>query len=451
MFKSLRLRLAIASVLAIGVSLLLLWAAVGFIFINYLGQQYRAEMGAFTDTIATKLVVVDGHLEMPSPPTDPRFLSPGGGRYWQVQTGDGRTLRSRSLWDVEIPKAGVPPEPPFGFGRVEGPGGEPILVQRSALEISDRGVSYPFVIDVGFPAGELIDPLIEHQSRARLVMLMGAGLLLLAALLQAYVVLRPFKRLREQVADVRTGRLRQLAGTVPSEVMPLVEEINLLLFERETALEKARARASDLAHGLKTPLTVLAQLVEHLPAAQKNEAFQQIDLVRQRADRQLQAARLGVEQMLATDLESLIGKLIKVLDPVARARGLVWDADVQPGLAAEVDAADLAEALGNILDNAVKWASTTIRIKAISSLDSVVITVEDDGPGVRAEDREHVLRRGEYLDSEQGGSGLGLAICADIMLAYGGSIRLEDCDLGGLLVRLEFPAEGGRRVPPHPV
>ncbi|HBF32808.1 HAMP domain-containing sensor histidine kinase [Rhizobium sp.] len=451
MFKSLRFRLAIASVLAIGCALLLLWIAVGFLFINYVGEQYHAELSAITDTVTARLLVVDGELQIPSPPSDPRFASPSGGRYWQIRTREGRVFRSRSLWDVELPKDGIEIDPLFGFGRAEGPGGEMILVQHSTLEISDRGVNYPFEIYVGFPAAELTVPLDEHRNRSQLVMLMGACLLLPAALLQAYVVLRPFKRLREQVAKVRTGQIRLLDDGVPAEVTPLVEEINLLLFERENALEKARARASDLAHGLKTPLTVLAQLVEHLPSAHRDEAFAQIDLVRQRADRQLQAARLGVEQMLATDLGSLIGKLVKVLDPVARSRGVVWQVEVQPALTAEVDAADLAEALGNILDNAVKWASTTIRVRAISALESVVMTVGDDGPGVQKQDRQQVLRRGEYFEGEQGGSGLGLAICADIMVAYGGSISLDDCDLGGLQVRLEFPLEGGRRVPPHPV
>jgi signal transduction histidine kinase len=451
MFKSLRLRLAIASVLAVGGSLLLLWFAVGYLFVDYVGQQYRAELGVIADTVAARLIVKDGHLEMPSPPSDPRFTSLSGGRYWQVRRPDGSIMRSRSLWDVEIPRKLPPSDDPFHFSQIEGPGGVAILVQCSALEIADNGINYPFVLCVGFPAEELIEPLIEHRDRSRLVMLMGACLLLPAALLQAFVVLRPFKKLREQVAQVRTGKLRQLNGTVPGEVMPLVDEINLLLLERETAIEKARARASDLAHGLKTPLTVLTQLVEHLPAADRDEAFEQIDLVRQRADRQLQAARLGVEQMLATDLESLIGKLVKVLDPVARNRGLLWKVEVQPGLSVEADAADLAEALGNILDNAVKWARSVIRVQASGDGEIAVISVSDDGPGVLAKDRELVLRRGEYLDSEQGGSGLGLAICADIMLAYGGSIRLDECDLGGLLVRLEFPVEGGRRVPPHPV
>jgi signal transduction histidine kinase len=451
MFKSLRLRLAIASVVAIGVSLALLWLAVGFLFIDYVGQQYHSELSAITDTVTARLRVKNGRLEMPSPPSDPRFASPSGGRYWQVQTPDGRVMRSRSLWDVQIPKDGVPFEPPFGFGRVEGPGGVALLVQRSTLEISDLGVNYPFVIYVGFPAEELIGPLDEHRSRSRLVMLMGACLLLLAAFLQALVVLRPFKRLRMQVADVRVGKLRQLDAAVPGEVMPLVEEINLLLSEREIAIEKARARASDLAHGLKTPLTVLAQLVQYLPPAHRDEAFAQIDLVRQRADRQLQAARLGVEQMLATDLESLIGKLVKVLDPMARAKAIHWQVEVEAGLSVEADAADLAEALGNILDNAVKWAASMIRIEARSHDGRVDITVSDDGPGVPVNDREKVLRRGESLETEQGGSGLGLAICADIMAAYDGSVTLDACDLGGLRVRLEVPQKGGRRVPPHPV
>lgn len=450
MLRSLRFRLAVGSFLAIGLALLVLWLAVGFLFINYVGQQFSTEMGAIIDTIASRLKVENGRIEIVAPPSDPRFSTVSGGRYWQVSTPDGRSLRSRSLWDVELPASGMRTEGPFNFSRAEGPGGEEILLLRSEIRISDDGKDYPVIIYAGFPLADLIKPLDQHRERSRTVMLVTALVLVCTALLQARVVLKPLTGLRNEVSLVRAGQLRVMDDGVPLEVMPLVDEINLLLSDRQLAIEKARGRASDLAHGLKTPLTVLAQLVQHLPPAEREAAFEQIDLVRQRADRQLQAARLGVEQMQATDMQSLIGKLVKVLDPIAKARDLHWDAAVEPGLTIEADAGDLAEAIGNILDNAVKWAVSTIQIRAYAERTLATIVIGDDGPGVRPEDRQQVLRRGEFLDDKQGSSGLGLAICADIMTAYGGSLGLDQADIGGLLVTLRFPRNGGRQIPVHP-
>lgn len=132
-------------------------------------------------------------------------------------------------------------------------------------------------------------------------------------------------------------------------------------------------------------------------------------------------------------------------------RELAWDVEVEAGLAIEADAADLAEAIGNILDNATKWASSVIHVRAFGDRDMAMIVIGDDGPGVRPQDRQQVLRRGEFLDTDQGGSGLGLAICADIMTAYGGNLSLDQADIGGLLVTLQFPRNGGRQIPAHPI
>ncbi|MDQ0455470.1 sensor histidine kinase [Rhizobium paknamense] len=450
MLSSLRLRLAAGSVVAIALALLVLWLATGFLFIDYVEQQYKTEMSRIADALAARLKVRDGKLELVSSPTDASFITPTSGRYWQINTADGRIFRSRSLWDVEIPDH-VPAIRPVGFGRIEGPDGKGIIVQRTPMEVADQGKTYSVVIHTGFPEDELIAALEKHRNRSQVVMLAAAVLLLGSALFQTSVGLRPLSRLRDQVALVRGGNLSHLDEAVPSEVKPLVNEINLLLAEREAALEKARARASDLAHGLKTPLTVLSQLVPNLPASDRRTAFEQIDLIRQRADRQLQAARLGVEQMQTTDAEKLIRKLVGVLDPVAQSRGLTWAVTVDPDLKVEADAADLAEAIGNLLDNAVKWAAGEISVEATTREGMVAITISDDGPGVKNADRERVLRRGEHLGAEQAGSGLGLAISSDIVTAYGGTLILSEAAAGGLAVTMEIPERGGRRIPPHPV
>ncbi len=231
----------------------------------------------------------------------------------------------------------------------------------------------------------------------------------------------------------------------PSEVLPLTTELNLLLQERATAVERARARASDLAHGLKTPLTVLSHLADHLPEKEKGIALEQVDLIRQRADRQLQAARMGVEQMATTSVATLAGKLVNVLRPVTAARGIKWVTRIDRAMVIGIDPADLAEALGNLLDNAAKWAASQIGITAGTGDGEAWVRVEDDGPGIAEDAYDEVLRRGGSLGSQESGSGLGLAIAVDIAEAYGGRVTLGRSALGGLEVTLHLPLKDLRR------
>lgn len=184
MLRSLRFRLAIGSFLAIGLALMVLWFSVGYLFINYVGQQFKTEMNVTINIIASRLKVENGKIDIVSPPADPRFSTVSGGRYWQVWTPDGRNLRSRSLWDVELPRTGLHQEGPFDFSRAQGPDGEDILLLRNEIKISDEGIDYPVIIYAGFPLANLMEPLDQHRERSRSVMLITALVLLGAALLR---------------------------------------------------------------------------------------------------------------------------------------------------------------------------------------------------------------------------------------------------------------------------
>lgn len=451
MLRSLRMRFALGALVAISLALFIVWMSIGKLFIDYVTQSYEREMGAIVDTVAARLTVVDGQLQIAREPGDPRFALPGGGRYWQVSPKKGAILRSRSLWDVAIDPKNLLPDDLFGIGAVEGPDGQPIFLFSRDMTILVGQTPVAFTVYAGFPEREFLSVLDGYGRRVSAMFLMTSILLAGAAFLQASVGLRPLVRLSEKVTLIRLGQLRRMDEAVPSELTPLISEINMLLEEREKAVERARGRASDLAHGLKTPLTVLAHLADELPIARREVALEQIELIRQRADRQLQAARLGVEQMVTTDVESLAGKLVKVLQPLARDRNISWTIDIQPGLVAATDPGDLAEALGNILDNAVKWARSQIVLTARRLEDRVVIAVADDGLGVNEEDHDEVLRRGGRLGAGAAGTGLGLAISIDILEAYGGALQLAGSSMGGLLVTLEFPATSVRHTPRHPV
>lgn len=448
MMRSLRFRLAVGAVLAIAVALTLVWLFLSRLFTDYVVDRYASEMTAISDTLAARLVLEDGHLRLDGEPPDPRFSLPAGGRYWQVSRGDSEPpLRSRSLWDEAFEAASLHPSRYPGFAEAEGPDGAAVLVASRDMTIGEGAGAHAFTVYAAFSRSELDAALDGYHRPMRVMLLFMGGVLMLAAFLQGTVGLRPLNRLRDRVADIRAGRATHVDDEGPSEVRSLVTELNLLLEERETAVERARARASDLAHGLKTPLTVLSHLVETLPEEKRHIALQQIELVRQRADRQLQAARMGVERMAATSLPELTGKLVNVLTPFTREKKIRWQLDIEPGLTAEADPADVAEAVGNILDNAVRFARSHIEMTGKRAGPNVLLTIGDDGPGADPAHYERLLKRGARMDTEDGGSGLGLAISGDIVEAYGGRLDIGSSRLGGLEITLTFPAKGPGMAP----
>lgn len=448
MMRSLRLRLAVGAVIAIGLVLLVVWLSLTRLFTDYVVGRYRSEMMTIIDTLAVELTVRDGRLFLAREPADPRFGLPAGGRYWQISPVNGQPIRSRSLWDAVI-NQGPADRRYEGFSVSEGPDGLPMLVHSQALALGENPTATRFIASAAFPQKELDAALGDFQGRLRIMLLATAGVLAAAAFLQGAIGLMPLRRLGERAASVRAGRDRDFGTSGPSEVQPLVSEINLLLKEREVALERARGRASDLAHGLKTPLTVLAQLAERLPPEERILALRQVDLARQRAERQLQAARMGVERMATTSVLGLGGKLVSVLRPVTAERHIIWRVSIESSLSLDVDPADLAECLGNLLDNAAKWARSLICFSAHRSRDEIRILIEDDGPGIAESDREAILQRGVQLDNPDDakpeGAGLGLAISADIAEAYGATLTLDKSELGGLKAILTFPLQVTRR------
>ncbi len=446
MIRSLRFRLAIGALISIGVALWLAWFVLGHLFEDYVADQYSAEMTAVSDALGARLTIQQNGLSLASEPSDARFQIPAGGLYWQISPANGKPpLRSRSLWDQELSRQLFSPDLYCGFYQTEGPDGGPILITVREMSIGEGDALQRFTLYTAFSKNDMEEALATYHRPLVMMLIAIGALLFLAALLQSLVGLRPLSRLRQDVADIRAGRLPSIGAQGPSEVTPLVNEINLLLSERENAVERARARASDLAHGLKTPLTVLSHLVEDLPGARRETALQQIELVRQRADRQLQAARMGVEQMATTSLLGISGKLVSVLSPVTENRGIDWELDIDPALTVQADPADAAEAIGNILDNAVRFARRRIALTASRGDGGMVfLHIADDGPGVTPERYASMLKRGvrgqQEEDNDGAGTGLGLAISGDIANAYGGKLSLSRSHMGGLEAVLCLPA-----------
>ena len=278
-----------------------------------------------------------------------------------------------------------------------------------------------------------------------------AGVVAVAGMIAGLVVVRraisPLDDLRARLARIRGGHERTLGGAYPSEVQPLVDDLNALLEHRDETVRRALAKAGDLAHGLKTPLALLAQDAERDRAAGHCEIAdaidEQVDRMRRQMDYHLahaRAAASGATPGLRSPVRDSAEGLARTLRRLNVDRGIVIDVAAPPAHVVRAGREDLDEMLGNLLDNACKWARTRVTIESRATPASVTILVDDDGPGLELSMREAVLRRGVRADEAAPGSGFGLAIVRDLSEVYGGSISLEASLLGGLRASLRLPA-----------
>jgi signal transduction histidine kinase len=274
---------------------------------------------------------------------------------------------------------------------------------------------------------------------AVIFMILGLG--------QVRIGLSPVNQLRSRLAAVREGRDRRVEGVYPVEVQPLVDDLNVLLAHREQTVARALAKAGDLAHGLKTPLAVLAHEADRAQASGHPELA---DAIQQQVARMLRQVEYHLAHARAAAsganpgsrcivIESVDG-LVRTLQRLHADRGLAIDVSVDAGQSVRAEREDLDEMLGNLLDNACKWARSRITVSSSQSDSRIVIDIEDDGPGLAPSMREAVLQRGVRADEAAPGSGLGLAIVRDLAELYGGSIELTASTLGGLRARLELPS-----------
>ena len=292
---------------------------------------------------------------------------------------------------------------------------------------------------------------VHHQYRGRIVNLTPAFVFsffcMLVGVLQLREGLLPFGRLRRQLLGLRDGSLSRIEGTYPTEVQPLVNDLNSLLEHRERVVRRALAKAGDLAHGLKNPLAVLAQEADRADATGQHETASTISLQVERMRRQVEyhlaharAAGSGDVPGPRCPVLPAVEGLTRTLLRIYAGRGLSISVDVSPGHVIRGQQEDLEEMLGNLLDNACKWAKSKIKIHSVQENDAVDLIVDDDGSGISPSMRDVVLQRGVRADEAAPGSGLGLAIVRDLAALYKGSIVLEDSPMGGLRARLRLPA-----------
>ncbi|MDR6773752.1 sensor histidine kinase [Azospirillum sp. BE72] len=447
---SLRFRLLTGAAVSTALALLAAGIVLSGLFQDHVRRRFEAELANHLEQMAALLEVgADGAPTLRQPLSDPRFRRPLSGLYWQVGPPEAPGLRSRSLWDAVLPL----PADHVADGEVHqhvvpGPSGRRLLVLERALTFPDGAP--PQRIAVAADEGEVLSATAAFNRVLWSSLGALAAVLIMAAVIQVQVGLQPLARLRAELAEVRSGRKRRFGATVPMEVKPLVDDLNALLEHSEEVIGRARLQAGNLAHALKTNLAVLANEARNLEPDNAREigaiVVRQVDVMRRHVDHHMARARAaasrGVPGMSTSVLEcaSALGRVMEKLNANA---GIQVNVSVSPNHAFAGDREDLDEMLGNLMENACKWARQRVEVAAWMGTNGMLtITVDDDGPGLPAERRETVLAPGVRLDESIPGAGLGLAVVQDVARLYGGDVRLENSPLGGLRTELSLPAAG---------
>jgi signal transduction histidine kinase len=446
---SLRLRLVLAQLASIAVALTIAGVGLVALFERHLERRVDEELMTFGRQLIGQLAfAAAGEPTLQGELADPRFRQPLSGLYWQIEIDpDGITLRSRSLWDQVLALAPDTLEPGADHRHtIAGPGGATLIAHERLVLVETAAGERRVRVATAIDSTTIETALSEYAGQLALALVGLALVLAAAAWAQIRFGLRPFEDVRRAVLAVRERRARRLARRFPDEIQPLADEVDALLDSEEALLDAARKRAADLAHGLKTPLTVLKAEAGRLAAAgDAATAAGLADLARdmqRHIDRELARSRLAspAGRAQATSVATVIKRLVATLMRTPTGERLDWQATVPADLVVAVDADNLAELLGNLLDNAAKWARETITITAVADAGCVTVTIADDGPGVAAIDLERLGTRGMRLDATTPGHGIGLAIARDIALAYAGKLAFAEAAIGGLAVRLELPA-----------
>jgi signal transduction histidine kinase len=441
---TLRIRLILLAAVAISALLAVSGVSLSILFERHVERFVVGELTTHFEQLVSGLSFdAQGKLQSTARLSDPRFTQPQGGMYWQVDEKGQPSLRSRSMWDESFAVPTPPDEPAEDHAHVmPGPGGIEVLALEKLVILPDAaGTEHPLVITVGMERARVQETISGFKEPLIIGLALLYAALLAATLLVIMLGLTPLRILRNAVEALRTGRSSRISGDHPEEVATLVGEVNALVEAREKQLERARQRAGNLAHGLKTPLTVLTATAAQLAASGQKEQAANIrlaaDQMRDLVDRELARSRMaaGVSSHRSPLLPA-VQRVVGTLQRAPRGDAITWTVEVPADTHIAIDGTDLLELLGNLIDNARKHARANVRI----GHDGKQLAVEDDGPGVAPEKLSTITRRGVKLDALAPGSGLGLSIVSDLADVYDFSLVFEKSELGGLCAKVGLPA-----------
>ncbi len=385
---------------------------------------------------------------------EPLFELPLSGWYWQItrtDTDKQDVRASNSLWDKKLPKLedqGVELTPAgIRQGYVEGPEGQRLrMVERPV----DLGADGKFLVSVAGDATEIFDETRTFDYYLGGTFAALGIVLLLTTIFQVRFGLAPLKRISESIADIRSGRAEQLVGEFPVEIAPLARETNALIDANRKIVERARTHVGNLAHAIKTPLSVIVnEASAHGADPFAHKVLEQADVMRDQVAHHLERARIAARVTIigtVTEVAPALEALRRTMEKIHRDRGIAIEVKADSHARFRGERQDLEEMAGNLVDNACKWAVSRVFIEVLverpvepGAAPMLRIIVDDDGRGLSEAERAQVSRRGQRLDESKPGSGLGLSIVVDLAGLYGGSLTLGSAPIGGLRAELVLP------------
>jgi signal transduction histidine kinase len=378
---------------------------------------------------------------------EPLFGLPLSGWYWRIgpMQPDTRPLfKSESLLDVDLirplSEGAEPDEARIRRANTQGPYLEPLRAVEREITLGEGGPSFSYV--VAGDSSEIADETLEFTVMVVAVLaLLGVGLVA-GALVQVRYGLRPLRVLGENLAAIRSGEAEKLEGRYPVEIEPLQEELNALITTNHDIVERARTHVGNLAHALKTPLSVIVNEARGADSPLAVKVREQAALMQGQVTHHLDRARVAARVNIVggvTDVAPVLAALGRTLERIYGERGIEVAIDCADGLRFRGERQDFEEMVGNLMDNACKWAKRRVTVTCAAAHGRLAVSVADDGPGLSQEERAEVVKRGQRLDESKPGSGLGLSIVADLAHLYEGALRLEAARSGGLDARLDLP------------
>jgi signal transduction histidine kinase len=441
------MRLLFGGAIAIFLALAASWVAMTLLFERHIERRVEADLRREGMQLAAAVSIAPGGAPILNrEPGDARFAEPASGLYWQISTASG-VLRSRSLWDQGLPNSTNATAGDWTLRFVTGPYEEQLLlVERIVRPQRD---STGVLIQLGHENKSLHEARAEFGAELALFLVLLWAILSAAAWTQVELGLRPLRHIRNEVETLKRNPLERLNAAQVLEIEPLTRAINELADARERDLGRARRRAADLAHGLKTPIAALSAQSRRAREAGAHEAADGLD-------RAIAAATAAVEAELArsraaairsttttavSDPLQLIESIVGVVERTEFGSALVFDVNIPDRMRLPLAAEDFLELTGALIENAARFARRRVRITGTSSLASESLSIEDDGPGIGSEQIADAIMRGGRVDEAAAGHGLGLAIAHDLVEATRGQIELSRSELGGLNVTLTWNTE----------
>ena len=449
--NSLAVRLFVSATAWAVIILVITGVVLSSLYRQTVERAFDRRLGVYLRTIVADIAAPEEPGgKFPQSLGEPLFELPLSGWYWQVTRLDPgkRDVRSsRSLWDGGLPHLedhGVPANPDGSReGYVPGPEDQRLRLVERNIDLGDEG---HYLVAVAGDAAEITDETRGFDQALVVTFSILAMVLLITTMFQVRFGLAPLKRITGSLAAIRAGTAERLAEDFPDEIAPLARETNALIEANKEIVERARTHVGNLAHALKTPISVMVNEA----ATRGGDAFaekvrEQANIMRDQVARHLERARLAARLTVVgsiTDVAPVVTALARTMEKIHHDRGIAIEVDADANARFRGERPDLEEMIGNLVDNACKWATSRVAVEVVSEKSGQVlrIAVDDDGRGLSRSEREQVSHRGQRLDETKPGSGLGLSIVVELAHLYGGKLELGAAPIGGLRAELTLPA-----------